>query len=359
VKYATVTLPLLIFLCFLSCQSRPVNIEAEREIPEQTAIAEAAAEKPAEEAEPLIELPPVGTDLPVSTFREVWAYVTAGDEAALIRGLPISDVGYFGAQIDYYGKLVDVPNRRKLPAFFSGRVHLVVACNSNPLTHFILIPNSAERKALIADLLEAAKNYDGLQIDFENIPLRDSDNFLSFLTDLRTGLGHKTFTVALRAAARKTNGPAYDYENIKPLVDRILIMAYDEHWSGSTPGPIASLGWCKRVAAYCLSVIGPEKLIMGIPFYGRAWGDFNPSRAYYYTGIERIMREQGKPEIRRENGIPTFDYQIPVSVTVYYEDDYSLATRMEMYQSLGVAAAGFWRLGQETPAVWKTVKLGQ
>jgi spore germination protein YaaH len=354
VKYATYTLVLLIFLGLLSCQSRPVNIEEEREIPpEQPAIEEEAVEEP----EPVIDLLPAGTDLPVSTFGEVWAYVTAGDEAALTRGLPISDVGYFGAQIDYYGKLVDVPNRRKLPASFSGRVHLVVVCNSNPLTHFILVPGSAERRALITDLLEAAKNFDGLQIDFENIPLRDGDNFLSFLAELRAGLGHKIFTAALKAATRKTNGPAYDYENIKTLVDRIFIMAYDEHWSGSKPGPIASLGWCKRVAAYCLSVIGPEKLVMGIPFYGRAWGDFNPSRAYYYTGIERIMREQGKPEIKRENGIPTFEYEIPVSVTVYYEDDYSLSARMEMYREMGVASVGFWRLGFETTAVWKTIKL--
>jgi spore germination protein YaaH len=331
-----------------------VNIEAEQEMPEQTAVIE---EETAEEPEPVIEFPPAGTDLPVTTFGEVWAYVEAGEEAALRRSLPISDVGYFGAQIDYYGKLVDVPNRRKLPAFFSGRVHLVVVCNSNSLTHFILVPDSAERKALIADLLEATKNYDGLQIDFENIPLRDGDNFLSFLEDLRTGLGHKMFTVALKATTKKTTGAAYDYEHIKPLVDRILIMAYDEHWSGGKPGPVASLPWCRRVAAYCLSVIGPEKLVMGIPFYGRTWGSYNPNRAFFQSRIQRIIREQGVTDIRRENGIPTFEYEIPVSITVYYEDDYSLSVRMEMYQSLGVDSIGFWRLGQETASVWKTVKL--
>ena len=77
-----------------------------------------------------------------------------------------------------------------------------------------------------------------------------------------------------------------------------------------------------------------------------------------YTGIEKIIKENNVAEIRHENGIPTFDYKANISVKVYYEDEYSLSTRMEMYRSLGVASIGFWRLGQETPAVWELLKLG-
>jgi hypothetical protein len=309
-----------------------------------------------EEIDLLIDLPSPEAELPVSAFGEIWAYVVAGREAALIPGLPISDIGYFGADIGIYGALIDVPDRRKLPAF-SGRVHMVVKCDSRSLSHFILISGSAERKALIADLLAAARNFDGLQIDFENVPLRAAEPFLSFLAELRAGLGNKMFTVALPARLRKLNEDVYDYEKIAPLVDRILVMAYDEHWSTSRPGSIASLSWCRRVADYSLSVIGKEKLIMGLPFYGRAWGNTNPSRALIYSGIETIIKENNVADIQRENGIPTFDYEIPIPVKVYYEDDYSLSVRMEMYRSMGVASIGFWRLGQESPTVWNYIKL--
>jgi len=301
-------------------------------------------------------LPPVGAELPVSAFAEVWAYVVAEREAAFKPGLPISDIGYFGADIGSYGNLIDVPNRKKLSAF-SGRVHLVVKCDGRALTHFTLLPGSPERKALVADLLAATKDYDGLQIDFENVPQKDGDVFRSFLRDLRAGLGNKMFTVALPARTKKLNNDVYDYEKILPLVDRILVMAYDEHWSTSAPGPIASMGWCRKVADYSLKVIGVEKLIMGLPFYGRGWGNINPSQAYVYTGIERIIKENNVTEIRRENGIPAFNYEVPVSVKVYYEDEYSLSVRMEMYRSMGITAIGFWRLGQETPAVWNLVQL--
>jgi len=303
-----------------------------------------------------ITLPAPGAPLPASSFGEIWGYVLSGKEAGFSNNLPLSDIGYFAAEVDSYGKLTDIPVRKNLK--FSGRVHLVVVCNSRSLTHFVLLPGSVHRKELIADLLAAAKDFDGLQIDFEQIPGRDADNFFSFIKDLRQGLpSDKMFTIALPARNKKVNDDQYDYEKIKPYVDRIFVMAYDEHWSGSKPGSVASMQWCKKVAEYSLGVIGKEKLIMGLPFYGRAWGDYTPSRALVYTTTEKIIDEHKIKEIRRENGIPVFEYSKTVSIVVYFEDAYSLCTRMEMYKKMGVASIGFWRVGQETTDVWNYITL--
>jgi spore germination protein YaaH len=312
----------------------------------------------AEEIDEPIILPEPGNPLPVSAFGEIWGYVMAGREAALANNLPLSDIGYFAAEVDSYGKLTDIPKRRNLNLKFTGRVHLVVVCNSRSLTHFVLDPGNRYRRELIADLITAAKDFDGLQIDFENIPARDTDTFFSFLKDLRQGLpSDKMFTIALPARTKKITDDQYDYEKIKSHVDRILVMAYDEHWSGSKPGSVASIQWCKKVAEYSLKVIGKEKLIMGLPFYGRAWGDYSPSRALIYTTTEKIIDDEKVKEIRRENGIPVFEYSKNVSIIVYYEDTYSLSARMEMYRSMGVSSIGFWRLGQETSEVWGYLKL--
>jgi len=331
-----------VFSCSGSPDGRPRNAQSE------SAVTEIDIEE---------EPPPPPEPLPVSSFREIWAYVVAGREAALVKDLPLSDIGYFGAEVDSYGKLTDLPTRSKIS--FPGRVHLVVACNSRSLTHFVLVPGSKERKELIADLLAATRNYDGLQIDFENIPAKDGDTFLTFLKELRAGLGNKMFTIALPARTKKISNDVYDYEKIAPHVDRILVMAYDEHWSGSKPGSVASIQWCKNVAEYSLSAIGREKLIMGLPFYGRSWGDYNPSRALIHSTTEGIINERNVTEITREDYVPTFNYDITVSVKVYYEDEHSLSARMEMYRAMDVAAIGFWRLGQETPEVWKIIELEQ
>ncbi|MDR0323286.1 MAG: glycoside hydrolase [Treponema sp.] len=340
---------LILLLAF--CSGSPANQKLLDENPEENTAEVIETE---EDLTAFIHLP--GKDLPVSEFEEIWAYVVAGREAALVRGLPLTDIGYFGAEIDSYGKLTDVPRRSALN--FPGRVHLVVACNGRALSYFTLREGSEERKALIADLLAAARNYDGLQIDFENVPTRSAQAYLSFLIELRAGLpADKMFTVALAARTRRIADDVYDYQNILPHVDRILVMAYDEHWSGSRPGSVASIDWCRRVADYSFRTIGREKLIMGLPFYGRAWGDYSPSRALVHSSIENIINDNKVTDIKYENGIPTFTYNKNVSTRVFFEDEYSLSSRMSMYESMDVRAIGFWRLGQETKEVWKYLRL--
>jgi hypothetical protein len=339
---------LLIFL--LQCKGVPVKpvIEIDGEDNEITVI---------DEPEQPVETPVyILTNPEAVSFAEVWAYVVTGSESALSKSLPITDIGYFSAEIDTYGKLSGIPRRSGLS--FPGRVHLVVKCDSRSLTYFALKPGSQERQALVEDLLSAAKDYDGLQIDMELVPQRSAPVFISFLQELRKGLPqNKMFTICLPARTRKIADDVYDYENIKPIVDRIFVMAYDEHWSGSNPGSVASLDWCRRVAEYSLRVIGREKLVMGLPFYGRAWGNYSPSRALVHSTTQRIINENNIKEIRYENGIPTFDYNINVSVKVYYENENSLSTRMNMYKSMNIRSIGFWRLGQETKEVWNYIRL--
>jgi hypothetical protein len=353
VKQLLIITLVLLFFCFPSCgSSRGWTVEATGV--QATLTTNIEEEPPFEEVE--FTFVPVDGDLPVSSFGEIWAYLLDGQEEYLSSRFPLSDVGYFGAELDSYGKLINVPNPRRI-SFFKGRVHMVVTSSSRALTHFALKEGSPERSQLIADLLEATEAFDGLQIDFENVAPRDGDAFLSFIKELRAGLGNKMFTIALPARTRTIQDDIFDYAKIKDHVDRILVMAYDEHWSTSAPGPIASMGWSQRVAAYALQTIGPEKLIMGLPFYGRTWGDINPNRAFFHSGIQRIRRENGVDEIRREDGIPTFKYQTMLTVTVYYEDAYSLSARLDMYSSMGAIATGFWCLGQETPEIWSLLVL--
>jgi len=312
-----------------------------------------------EEEDLSVFIPDPDVDLPVTEFREIWGYVVRGQEAALMRGLPITDVAYFGAEVNMYGKLSNVPARRNLSAF-PGRVHLAVTCPSNALTYFTLMPGSQHRAELIDDLIAAVANYDGLNIDFENIPQRSAEAFLSFLRELRDRLPYeKIFSIALYGRTRAAAGDVYDYATIAPIVDRIFVMAYDEHWSGGSPGPVSSIRWCRSVAEYSLRAAGGEKIIMGIPFYGRAWADQNHSRALTYSTTERLLNTMEHVNIRRENGTPAFNYNVNILVRVYYEDEYSISARLVMYKSMGVKAVGFWRVGQETPRVWSTLRISE
>ncbi|GHV83046.1 hypothetical protein AGMMS50212_03860 [Spirochaetia bacterium] len=335
---------------FLSCQTRPAIIDdtLNGDLPEASKNEEENA------IYEFIEIPDNLSELPISSFDEVWAYLISGNETSLKSNMPITDLVYFNATLDWYGHLTDLPKRRTISKF-PGRVHLAVLSESGGQTHIMLDPDGNYRQRLITELVDAAAAYDGLNIDFEKVPLRDADNFISFLTELRSKLGNKILSVCVPARTR--TGGAYNYKKIASIADRVFVMAYDEHWSTSAPGPVASMNWCKTVASFSLQSIGSEKLVMGLPFYGRAWADRSTSRGLIHSTTEKIKQESGIEQIRRVNGIPTFKYEVMVTVSVYYEDEYSLATRMEMYNHQGVQSVGFWRLGQEPLGVWNLIKI--
>lgn len=292
--------------------------------------------------------------VPERRFQEVWGYVIAGEEKALAAAFPITDLAYFGASLSARGDLVSVPDLRRVQTF-SGRRHLVVALLDNQaLAHMVLSPDFPVRARLIAAIAEAGSRYDGVQIDFETILTSDREHFWSFLKDLKRELGGRILSIALPARTKAVDDP-FDYRKIEPLVDRIVVMAYDEHWSGSGPGPIASLAWGRKVAEYSMQVIPTAKLIMGAPLYGRAWIDKRLARAHVHSGVSQIQAEKGIAAAQRAEGIPTFSYQETVNVTVYYEDVESQKARLALYSGVGAKAVAFWRLGQEDPSLWPLV----
>ncbi len=289
-------------------------------------------------------------------FSEVWAYLLDGEESSLSSSYPITDVCYFGAGINSHGKLVGVPNRAKLGSF-KGRVQLVVAEIGNyALTHFCLDPAYPLRDALVADIVKSAEAFDGVQIDFEAVGSSDYDYFYGFLAQLKAGLGGKALSVALPARmSEKTD--YFGVERIGKVVDRVLVMAYDEHWSASEPGPVASIEWCKSAAAYAASKVALGKLVMGLPFYGRAWADKSLARAYKYSSLAGLRAEKGIEAVQRDGAIPFVEYSETVKVRLYFDDLPSTRARLGMYRAANVRNVAFWRLGQEDPGVWGGISI--
>ncbi|NLK46672.1 MAG: glycoside hydrolase [Treponema sp.] len=302
-----------------------------------------------------------------SAFNEIWGYLISGEDRFYSKDFPITDIGYFGAGLSTFGKLVDAPPRSKVPET-NARVHMVVIDSGRALTHFCLDPEFKIRNTLIDSLIKASADYDGLQIDFELVSADDKEHYLSFLRELKSKLKpNQILSVAIPARTKKLTYDAYDYEKIASIVDRIIVMAYDEHWSTSGPGPIASVDWCKNVLAYAQSTIPREKFIMGQSFYGRAWSNDNTAGAYKFSSIDRLFRGEnakGKlsddtkiSRVHIDNGIPTFTLSKEVTYTFYFDNAWSLSKRLKMYETAGVKGVSFWRFGQEDSDIWKLIKL--
>ncbi len=291
-------------------------------------------------------------------FREIWAYLMQGEEKELTGTEPITDICYFGVGLSKEGRIVDEVANPSI-VFKDGRkprVDIVVAELSNSsLMHFSLDPEYGVRPLLIGDICRLSGNFDGVQIDFEAVTGDDAEYFFGFLKELRQELpAGKRLSVALPARFEQIPD-AYDYTRIAPIVDRVVIMAYDEHWSTSDPGPVASLAWCAKVAEYARGAVKGDKLVMGLPLYGRAWQDKRLARALRFRNVLDIVAEKKTtPNYASELGA-YFEYSENVVVKVFYEDTRTILEKLKLYRAKDIASVSFWRIGQGPPELWSSL----
>ena len=322
-------------------------------------------------------------------FREVWGYLMRGEENVFKGDEPITDICYFSCEVNSCGRINTAVNPPVLPEV-NGRkrkVHMVIAnLEGVRMMHYVLNPEKGARAMLVDDIIEVSKKFDGVQIDFEAVSPDDAGNFLEFLKLIKAGLDPgKTLSVALLPKKSRVKD-AYDYKAISGIVDRIFIMAYDQHWSTSKPGPVASLSWCTNILAYAISEIPAEKLIMGIPLYGRSWQNVKivervrprkkqaannkagkkqaVTRTRYVTrsrsvktcNISRLVSDKNSvKEYSQETG---FKIKYKGSSTkILYCDDVNATMEKYLYYSRFVDSIGFWRLGMESPEMWKGIMI--
>jgi spore germination protein len=292
-------------------------------------------------------------------FKEIWAYLLRGEEKELTGTEPITDLCYFGASLSRNGRITETIARPEVVLRDGARpaIHLVIAeLSNNALMHFSLDPRYGVRPLLIEDICRVSEGFDGVQIDFESIARDDADVFIDFLGDLRSRLPRgKKLSIAVPART-KLIADAYDYNRIAPLVDRMVIMAYDEHWSTSSPGPVASLPWCAKVADYARSAVENAKIVMGLPLYGRAWPDKKLSRALRFRNVQDLVTEtRSRPSYEPDLGV-YFEYSESVIVSVFFDDYRSLMDKLQLYRARDIEAVSFWRVGQGPARLWTTIE---
>jgi len=241
-------------------------------------------------------------------FKEIWAYLMRGEENELTGAEPITHICYFGASLTKEGRITEVVARPTvtLKNGLQPEIYLVIAELTNySLMHFSLDPEYGVRPYLIEDICRITEGFDGVQIDFESVSPDDAEYFFDFLRELKDKLPvGKVLSVAVPARIELTPD-AYDYSRIAPIVDRMVIMAYDEHWSSSSPGPVASLPWCSKVVDYAQSTIENGKIIMGLPLYGRAWQDKKLARDLGFKTVQDIVAENKSKIVTDKRTAPT------------------------------------------------------
>jgi spore germination protein YaaH len=133
------------------------------------------------------------------------------------------------------------------------------------------------RKKLAADVADVINTYDldGINVDIENVTEKEREMYTDFVRILRETLpDDKTIAVAVAANPNGfTTGwhGSYDYARLAKYSDYLMFMAYDEHYQNSKPGPVSSMSFSRKTIESALKEVPKEKIVLGIPFYGRIW----------------------------------------------------------------------------------------
>ena len=132
-------------------------------------------------------------------------------------------------------------------------------------------------ETLSSQIAEYVEMYqlDGVNVDIENVTHQQRDQYTELVRLLREKLpDHKEVSVAV--AANPNNWQtgwhgSYDYQALAQYADHLLIMTYDEHYEGGISGPVASIGFVENSIRYALEKTSADKIVLGIPFFGRVW----------------------------------------------------------------------------------------
>jgi spore germination protein YaaH len=300
-------------------------------------------------------------EAPRLAFQEIWAYLFPGEEERWDPAAPLTDLCLFSHHLDAAGRLQGrLPEAALERARAAGlRTHLVLASSGQAsLLHFLLDPAGPQREILLGEVVALAGTgaTGGFQLDLEGLLLDDRAHLVGFLRELRARLPSRLrFSLALPAHTGKERN-AYDYGELASLADRFLIMVYDEHWQGGPAGSISSRSWHDRVATHALSRLPPDKVVVGLPFYGRIWQLDSVARATRHADLAEILAQPGV-ELRRdaERG-HRYTFRREVRAEGWFEDADSLHAKLGAAQRMGIERVGFWRLGQEDPRLWSRIE---
>lgn len=229
------------------------------------------------------------------------------------------------------------------------------------ISTFEVLSSSKARATLIDNMMAEAEaiGFDGWNIDFETLTTATGTHYIQFIKELSVHCRKKGMVLSVDNYVPAPYNEFYDLETQGKVVDYVIIMAYDEHYSGSEKaGSVASLNFLKRAVNDTLKKMPKERIVMAIPFYTRLWAEGEngalSSEALTMNGAADVLdRNKAKAEWDAVTGQNYAEYtKDGTTYKIWLEDIDSLHERMKVIAGANVAGVAAWRLGYETEEIW-------
>lgn len=274
----------------------------------------------------------------------------------------LSHIAYFSVDLTSSGSLTDTNRWHNNAATLISRahaqgvaVHLCMTSFSDSVNNSVL-PSASKRATTISELADLVNQYgaDGINIDIEGMDAAQRENLNLFIQELAQEIPE--IVIATPAVDWSD---AYDYGTLSQYAS-LFIMGYGYHWSGSDPGPVDPLyggsPWSNISLEYStddhLDAAPADRIILGLPLYGRIWPTVDDSIPGTATGTGDSIVMYDANEIATIDG---WDYE-PASHSPYilypneqiwYPNVESVRERVQYTIDRNIQGVGFWALGYE------------
>lgn len=306
-------------------------------------------------------------------YAEDWYGDWKALEAVLDHAASVDGVIAFQYAVDASGiltgpgfeRLLSEARSRNIPVY--ALVHNFTPAGFDRDVAHKVIADVPTRTATVENILKVLKDNGmaGVNIDIENVNPGERQAYTDFVRALVDRLRPEGLKVTLSIPAKTVDrlndgwSGGFDYPALGRLADYIMPMAYDEHWFGGEPGPVASIGWVEAVVKYAVSVIPADKVVLGVPAYGYDWPE-NGGAGYPVTAAKAIANAGAtgaRVQWDEQAKVPYYRYtKNGVNRVVYYEDSSSLGYKLDLVVKYGIGGIALWRLGFEDPEMWTVIE---
>ncbi len=230
------------------------------------------------------------------------------------------------------------------------------------------LKDASARENAIRSLLMYARafDFDGINLDFENMNMEDGPLYVQFVRELVPMAHEEGLTVSVDVTVKSTSrnwSLCYDRKGLGRAADYLILMAYDEYSGGGrVPGPVASLPWVENGVRTLLEDVPAPKVILGIPLYTRLWRQAANGAG---TTSRALCMDDALAILDRNDIKPVWDDGLKLHFArfdrngdeywIWFENADSLKRRVSIAKRYGLRGVATWRRGFENAGVWSTL----
>lgn len=269
--------------------------------------------------------------------------------ATLVTGwIALDSLG--GLPESLYPDTLQAPGRARPPRFAIVSSYRGERFHPEAVRTLAADPVRRSRAADEVTRLVAAGSYLGVVLDLEALTPDDTAALATVVGALAAAARRGGATeVAIAVPAGDT--AAYPPRILLPRVDHLLVMLYDQHWSGSAPGPVAAADWVEARLADWVALVGAERLVAALPVYGYHWKPGAATDVVGWDDTQYLARRAGV-EPHRDSTSGALRVKFGDGGEIWLADGPLLRQIQATLRAQRIRRVAIWRLGLEDPGVW-------